>query len=120
MNSKKLISTILVGSFAALSLTACSNKTQQQSVYALDSAYAIAAQEATNYENGTYGTPDPSVVAQIKKYDAIVFKDLVIASDDVQEGTEITTDLVDEIKADTTLIANLVEKAKTAINNSSK
>lgn len=109
------LKTRLLGCFGLLSvavLTACTTVQQGQAVAALEAAYTVDAQVATQYINGSLGIPPASdVVANIKLADNLAKERLDVLRTAAQNGTAVSSveslAAMDAVTAFTTLLQKL-------------
>lgn len=72
-------------------LTACSSKATSQAVYTSESTLTVLETAASQYAEGSFGTPKASVIAQIKAYDEQVYDALIKIRTSVEAGDSVST-----------------------------
>ena len=85
---KKLL--LLVISFGLMTGTgACSEVQAEKATISAEALLITCETAAAQYIKGDFGTPNPEIVAEIKTYDAIAYKDIVDLRTKAQAGSAV-------------------------------
>ncbi|OUI81672.1 hypothetical protein HK22_02105 [Gluconobacter sp. DsW_056] len=86
------VTMVLSLALSASFLAGCTNTvvTQKKTYFTVESLYTEAANIAVQYESGSFGTPDPEVVKQIKFYNDQAHTAIVAVRTKVEAGQSIT------------------------------